>query len=121
MSTESASTQFRFIPVRQLGLPPLNVRKTAGAEGIAALAELINAEGVLQNLSVYECRQENGEAQMRYAVIAGGRRWRALQRLLDEGRIASEYPGTVHRGELRARRAHLAYRELRSGADAPCR
>lgn len=92
MSTESASTQFRFIPVRQLGLSPLNVRKTAGAEGIAALAELINAEGVLQNLSVYECRQENGEAQMRYAVIAGGRRWRALQRLLDEGRIASEYP-----------------------------
>lgn len=92
MSTETASSQFRFIPVRQLDLSPLNVRKTTGAEGIAALAELINAEGVLQNLSVYECRQESGEAQMRYAVIAGGRRWRALQRLLDQGRIASKYP-----------------------------
>lgn len=92
MSTESASNQFRFIPLRQLDLSPLNVRKTAGAEGIAALAELINAEGVLQNLSVYECPQENGAAEIRYAVIAGGRRWRALQRLLDQGRITGDYP-----------------------------
>ena len=92
MSTESVSTQFRFIPLRQLDLSALNVRKTAGEEGIAALAELINAEGVLQNLSVHECPEQCGEAERRYAVIAGGRRWRALRRLLGEGRITDECP-----------------------------
>ncbi|MHB8816225.1 MAG: ParB/RepB/Spo0J family partition protein [Steroidobacteraceae bacterium] len=92
MTTESAATQFRFIPLRDLDLSPLNVRKTGGDESIAALAELINSEGLLQNLSTYECAQREGEAEARYAVIAGGRRWRALRRLLDQGRITSEYP-----------------------------
>jgi ParB family chromosome partitioning protein len=90
MSTESVSTQFRFIPLRQLDLSPLNVRKTGGDEGISALAELVSAEGVLQNLSAYEILQ--GEGETRYAVVAGGRRWRALRRLLGEGRITDEYP-----------------------------
>jgi hypothetical protein len=90
MSTESVSTQFRLIPLRQLDLSPLNVRKTGGDGGISALAELVSAEGVLQNLSAYESPQ--GEAETRYAVVAGGRRWRALRRLLGEGRITNEYP-----------------------------
>lgn len=92
MSTKSVSTQFRYIPLQQLDLSPLNVRKTAGDAGIAALAELIHAEGVLQNLSVYQAEHCEGEAETRYAVVAGGRRWRALRRLLDERRIANEYP-----------------------------
>ena len=90
MSTESVTAQFRFIPLRQLDLSSLNVRKTGGDEGISALAELIHAEGVLQNLSAYESPQ--GKVETRYAVVAGGRRWRALRRLLGEGRITSEYP-----------------------------
>lgn len=92
MSTETASTQFRFIPLRLLELSPLNVRKTGGDEGISALAELINAEGVLQNLSAYETPQGESETETRFAVVAGGRRWRALRQLLSEGRIVSEYP-----------------------------
>lgn len=92
MSTESALSQFRFIPLRQLDLSPLNIRKTGGDDGIAALAELINAEGVLQNLSVHECPLPAEGAETRYAVVAGGRRWRAMHRLLDEGRITSVYP-----------------------------
>lgn len=91
MATQTASTQFRFIPVRQLELSPLNVRKTAGEEGIAMLADLIYAEGVLQNLSVYERPQLDGELETRYAVIAGGRRWRALQRLMGESRVTPDY------------------------------
>lgn len=90
MATETASTQFRFIPVRQLELSPLNVRKTGGEEGIAMLAELIHAEGVLQNLSVYESPQGASDAETRYAVIAGGRRWRALRRLIGQGRITTD-------------------------------
>lgn len=91
MPRESASTQFRFIPLRQLDLSPLNVRKTFAEEGISALAELIHAEGILQNLSAYESPQGESGAETRYAVVAGGRRWRALRRLLDEGRITGEY------------------------------
>ena len=92
MSTESASTQFRFIPLSQLDLSPLNVRKTGGDENISELAELIHAEGVLQNLSAYETPQSESEVESRFAVVAGGRRWRALRRLLGEGRITGEYP-----------------------------
>ena len=92
MSTHSVSTQFRYIPLRQLDLSPLNVRKTGGDSGIAALAELIHAEGVLQNLSVYQAEPGEAEAETRCAVVAGGRRWRALRRLLEEGRITSDYP-----------------------------
>ena len=91
MATETASSQFRFIPVRQLELSPLNVRKTGGEEGIGMLAELIHAEGVLQNLSVYECPPRDGESEDRYAVIAGGRRLRAMQRLIEQGRITTDY------------------------------
>jgi ParB family chromosome partitioning protein len=55
------------------------------------LAELIHAEGVLQNLSVYECPPRDGESEDRYAVIAGGRRLRAMQRLIEQGRITTDY------------------------------
>ena len=54
MSTETQQAHFRFIGVQHLSLSPLNVRKTATDVGIEQLADLINAEGVLQNLDVYE-------------------------------------------------------------------
>ncbi|MGH8260745.1 MAG: ParB/RepB/Spo0J family partition protein, partial [Steroidobacteraceae bacterium] len=94
MITETSSTPFRFIPVRQLSLSPLNVRKTACEAGIEELAELIHAEGILQNLDVYDCSEGDGEGAegTTHAVVAGGRRWRALQRLIEQGRITPDYP-----------------------------
>ncbi|MGH8328224.1 MAG: ParB N-terminal domain-containing protein, partial [Steroidobacteraceae bacterium] len=92
MTTETSSTQFRFIPVHHLALSPLNVRKTACQASIEELAELIHAEGILQNLDVYDCPEGEGEDGITHAVVAGGRRWRALRRLIDQGRIASDYP-----------------------------
>jgi ParB family chromosome partitioning protein len=92
MSNEITSTAFQLIPLHQLVLSPLNVRKTAREEGIEQLAGLIHAEGVIQNLSVHECPSGESEAQARYAVVAGGRRWRALRRLLEQGRISADYP-----------------------------
>ena len=86
MSTE-AHAQFRFIDVRHLSLSPLNVRKTGGETGIEELAELIAAEGVLQNLDVYECDEGEGKKKTTHAVVAGGRRWRALQLLIRQKRI----------------------------------
>lgn len=92
MTTEIQSTQFRMIPFRQLVLSPLNVRKTAAGEGIDELAELIAAEGVLQNLSAHECAPGESGEETRFGVVAGGRRWRALGRLVELGRITSDYP-----------------------------
>jgi ParB family transcriptional regulator, chromosome partitioning protein len=91
MSAEIQRAQFHFIPARHLALSPLNVRQTGGERGIEELAELIAAEGVLQNLNVYE--QPAAERNCTtHAVIAGGRRWRALQRLIEQGRIEADYP-----------------------------
>jgi ParB family transcriptional regulator, chromosome partitioning protein len=92
MTTETSSAQFRFIPVRHLSLSPLNVRKTACEATIGELAELIHAEGILQNLDVCECPHGGGEEGATHAVVAGGRRWRALQRLVEQGRITPDYP-----------------------------
>ena len=60
MSNDSKA-QFRFIEARNLSLSPINVRKTGGDSGIGQLAELIAAEGILQNLDVYE--SEGGEGK----------------------------------------------------------
>ena len=90
MSTET-HVQFRFIDVRHLSLSPLNVRKTGGDTGIEQLADLIAAEGVLQNLDVYECDEGEGKKKTTHAVVAGGRRWRALQLLIRQKRIKPDY------------------------------
>ncbi len=87
MSIEHA--EFRFIPIQCLALSPLNVRKSADQEGIEQLAELIAAEGVLQNLNVYEHLSDGSNTT--YAVVAGGRRWRALNALLAQRRIEPDH------------------------------
>ena len=74
MKTETTSTQFQFIPVQHLSFLPLNVRKIVDNAGLAELAELIHAEGILQNLDVYECPQGDGARRTTHAVVAGGRR-----------------------------------------------
>jgi len=83
--------EFRFIGVRHLSLSPLNVRKTGGDSGIEQLADLIAAEGILQNLDVYESEEGEGKKKTTHAVVAGGRRWRALQLLIRQKRIKPDY------------------------------
>lgn len=90
MSIDS-KTQFRFIEARSLSLSPINVRKTGGDNGIEQLAELIAAEGVLQNLDVYECESGECKKKTTHAVVAGGRRWRALQLLIRQKRIKPDF------------------------------
>jgi ParB family chromosome partitioning protein len=90
MSNDSKA-QFRFIEARSLSLSPINVRKTGGDNGIEQLAELIAAEGVLQNLDVHECEIGEGKKKTTHAVVAGGRRWRALQLLIRQKRIKPDF------------------------------
>ena len=83
--------QVRLIPVGHLTLSPLNVRKTDAEQGIDELAALILSQGLLQNLTVYPEADEQGNVA-HYAVVAGGRRWRALRWLLERGQITADYP-----------------------------
>ena len=54
MSIQTQPGEFRLIPVSQLVLSTLNVRKSGGDAGIGELAALIQSQGVLQNLTVVE-------------------------------------------------------------------
>lgn len=90
--TIANSSQFQFIEARRLSLSDLNVRKTGGTNGIEQLAEMIAAEGIVQNLDVIEEESGEGKKRTTHAVVGGGRRWRALQLLMKQKRIKPEFP-----------------------------
>ena len=89
-SFDTQAGQLRSIPLACLTLSPLCVRQTDAEHGIEELAALISAQGVLQNLTVYE-DPEPSRRRERYLVIAGGRCWRALKLLLTQKHITSDY------------------------------
>ncbi len=94
MNTIAPGTEprIREIPLSSLALAPENVRKTppdprADAELKASIAAL----GLLENLVVRA--DEPGEAGTeRYAVVAGGRRLKAMQTLAEENAIDADHP-----------------------------
>ena len=80
------------IPLNQLELSPANVRKTsAGKTAFAELKASIAAHGLLENLIARAIEPGPG-GNVRYAVIAGGRRLTALIDLAREGMLATDYP-----------------------------
>lgn len=81
-----ANTPVKMVPFSQLALSPLNVRKAEpDAAKLQELAGSIRAVGVLHNLIVH--RLPDGQL----GAAAGGRRFRALNILLNEGAIAPDY------------------------------
>lgn len=84
------------IPLDRLMLSSLNVRKTERDADIAALAEDIAAAGLLTSLNVVPAHFTTGEAEADWAdkfeVVAGGRRYQALQRLAGDGRLPADHP-----------------------------
>jgi ParB family transcriptional regulator, chromosome partitioning protein len=85
MTTPSA---VRNIPLNKLVLSPTNVRKTPpSAAEEAELKASIKARGLKQNLVVHPL----GAANDVHAVIAGGRRLKALKELADEGVIPPDF------------------------------
>lgn len=82
MNAESGHT---LIPLSKLRLSTRNVRKTGGA-AIDDLAASIFSHGLLQNLNVSLAK--DGE----YEVHAGGRRLKALQKLVADGKIDADFP-----------------------------
>lgn len=83
------------IPLNKLILSPRNVRKTNGEEDIESLADSIHSKGLLQNLVVSRAAGSSGKSQ-KYAVDAGGRRFRALQRNRKLDRIPANHPVPCH-------------------------
>lgn len=81
-----ANTPVDMVPFSQLALSPLNVRKAEPDPAkLQELAGSIRAVGVLHNLIVH--RLPDGQL----GAAAGGRRFRALSILLNEGAIAPDY------------------------------
>lgn len=76
------------IPLNKLALHPSNVRGQTDKSSVADLAESIAAHGLLQSLSV---RALDSNEQL-YGVLAGGRRWRALQLLVKQKRLDKDAP-----------------------------
>ena len=80
------------IPLSKLELSPTNVRKTsAGNTAFAELKASIAAHGLLENL-IARAIEPGPEGNVRYAVIAGGRRLTALIDLAREGMLSTDYP-----------------------------
>ena len=87
-----AGPRIREIPLSRLSLAPENVRNTppdprADAELKASIAAL----GLLENLVVrpHEPDEDGGD---RYAVVAGGRRFKAMQALVEDEALDADHP-----------------------------
>jgi ParB family chromosome partitioning protein len=92
MPAHADQSVIQRVPLSQLFLSQLNVRKGEVEEGIPELADSILKDGVLQNLVGYEERPKRGSKKAsRKEVTAGGRRWRALQLLLKQKKINGSY------------------------------
>lgn len=86
-STVVVEATNQVAPFSQLRLSPLNVRQVSPT-AVAELEASIEANGLLQNLVVYE------EDDLFY-VVAGGRRFTAMQNLKKRKAIPAAYPVPV--------------------------
>ena len=82
----------RMIPLRELELSRENARRQETApEAHEELMASIDAHGVLNNLLVRALKREK-KSGAKYAVIAGGRRFRALKGLEKAKKIGADHP-----------------------------
>ena len=85
----TAVSAVRTIPLDKLVLSPTNVRKTPpSAAEEAELKASIRARGLKQNLVVHPASLDPKDV---HAVVAGGRRLKALQELAAEGVIPTDF------------------------------
>lgn len=82
----------RDIPFNKLVLSQSNVRRLKAGVSIEELAEDIARRGLLQGLNVRPMRDAEGQETGFYEVPAGGRRYRALERLMKAKRLAKTAP-----------------------------
>ncbi len=78
----------REIPFNKLVLSQRNVRKTKAGMSVADLAEDIARRGLLTSLNVRVEHDAQGRETGFYRIPAGGRRYRALELLVSQGRLS---------------------------------
>ncbi|GFE82484.1 DNA-binding protein [Steroidobacter agaridevorans] len=93
MSIEASSTV--TLPFGSLYISQLNVRKETDDPELPELIASIKAHGVLDNLVVHPepptSRKSRKTKHERFGVVSGGRRWRALAVLHEQGFIDDSY------------------------------
>jgi ParB family chromosome partitioning protein len=82
----------RDIPFNKLILSQSNVRRIKAGLSVEELAEDIARRGLLQGLSVRAVADANGTETGMYEIPAGGRRYRALELLVQQKRLAKTAP-----------------------------
>lgn len=82
----------RDIPLNKLVLSQANVRRVKAGVSIEELAEDIARRGLIQGLSVRAITNEDGAETGMFEIPAGGRRFRALQLLVKQKRLAKTAP-----------------------------
>jgi ParB family chromosome partitioning protein len=82
----------RDIPFDKLVLSQSNVRRIKAGVSIEELAEDIARRTLLQSLTVRPVVDEAGDERGMYEVPAGGRRYRALEFLVQQKRLAKDAP-----------------------------
>ena len=80
------------VPLDKLDRDEANVRQTDREADVAALADNIAHEGLLQNLGVRIALDPAGKPTGRYGVVIGGRRLAALKLLAKDKRLAKNAP-----------------------------
>ena len=91
-TTKITLTGGRDIPFSALRLSQANVRRIQDGLSIEELAEDIARRGLLSSLSVRPMLDEQGQETGLFEVPAGGRRFRALERLVKQKRLAKDAP-----------------------------
>src|SRR5256886_1193914 len=82
----------RDIPFNKLLLSQSNVRRIKAGVSIEELAEDIARRGLLQGLSVRPVVDDTGVETGMFEIPAGGRRYRALEVLVKQKRLAKTAP-----------------------------
>ena len=83
------------IPLNKLTRSARNVRKSGG-DSIDDLATSILLRGLIHNLTVVEQQADRGENSGKYEVVAGGRRFAALQRLAKQKKVPKTFAVPCH-------------------------
>ncbi len=82
----------RDIPFHNLVLSQSNVRRVKAGISVDELAESIARRGLIQSLHVRPVIGEDGAETGKFEVPAGGRRYRALELLVKQKRLAKSAP-----------------------------
>jgi len=91
-TTKITLSPSRDIPFNRLVLSQSNVRRIKAGVSIEELAEDIARRGLLQSINVRAVRDGDGNDTGIYEIPAGGRRFRALELLVKQKRLAKTAP-----------------------------